>query len=180
MSGQVIRFLGLEVGTAQAKRVERRLRLEADVKKILTIALLSIAAVASRPAQAAPSTQMHVSVEVIARTILTVDSQPSAVNVTPADIARGYLELPSAIAFRIRSNARNGYMVQFQPIAGPFTKAEVSWDNTVASVGSDSSWVTQPYERGTRAGSMNVRLTLAADTAPGTYAWPVSIAADSL
>lgn len=150
------------------------------MQKILSIALLSLAVMGSHPAQAAQSTQMHVSVEVIARTILTVDTQPSAVTVTPADLARGYLELPSAIAFRVRSNARNGYMVQFRAIAGPFTRADVSWGTTAASVGSDSSWITQPYQQGTTAGSMNVRLTLAPGTAAGTYAWPVSLAADSL
>lgn len=146
----------------------------------LAVAVLSLAIPAMQSAFAASSAQMHVSVEVIARTILTVDSQPASVTVTAADITRGYVELPSAISFRVRSNARSGYQVQFQPVGGPFSSAVVSWGNAVATVSSDAAWVAQPYQQGTTAGSMSVRLTLAPGTAAGTYAWPVAVGADSL
>ena len=132
-------------------------------------------------AQAASSSaEMRVSVQVIARTLLTVDQEPTSVQITADDIARGYIEVPEAVAFRIRSNASNGYSVQFQPVDYPFSKAEVKWGSSVAVVGSDGSWLTQPYQQGTTTGLLNVRLTLASSTTPGTYAWPIRLAADSL
>jgi len=146
--------------------------------KTATIALLVLAAAAA-PLHAA-SAQMHVSVEVIARTILSVDSQPASIDVTPADIARGFVQVPSAIAFRVHSNARNGYTIQFQALRGPFTQAQVSWGNAVVTVGSESSWLAQPYQQGITTGAMDVRLSLASNAVPGRYDWPVAVGADSL
>jgi hypothetical protein len=123
---------------------------------------------------------MNVSVQVVARTILTVDSQPATVEVTSTDIARGYIELPQAVAFHVRSNAANGYSMQFQPVAYPFVRAEVNWGNSVATIGSDGTWLNRPYQQGTATGALNVRLTLAPGSEPGSYAWPVHFAADSL
>src|SRR6476469_6418568 len=113
------------------------------MKTATSIALLVFAAAAA-PLHAA-SAQMHVSVEVIARTLLSVDSQPSSVQITASDVARGYVVMPSAIAFHVRSNARNGYSIQFQALRGPFTQAQVSWGNATVTVGAESSWLAQPY-----------------------------------
>src|SRR5579859_5887154 len=116
---------------------------------------------------------MHVSVEVLARTLFTIDSQPASVSVTADDVARGYVDVPSAIAFHVLSNARNGYQIEFQPVAGPFTQAQVSWSNATATFGTDGSWIAQPYTQGTTYGSMSVHLAIAPGTSPGTYSWPV-------
>jgi hypothetical protein len=150
------------------------------VQKTLSAALVFVAVASAIPACGATSGQMHVSVEVIARTILTIDSQPSSVQVTAADVSRGYIDLPQAIVFHVRSNARDGYSLQFQPVSGPFTTAVLSWSNAIATVGADASWMAQPYQRGITTGSMSVRLTLAPGTTAGTYAWPVALGADSL
>src|SRR3979409_752627 len=69
--------------------------------------------------------EMTVSARVLARTILTVDSQPASVEITGTDIARGYVDVPQAVAFRVRSNVREGYSLSFQPVAFPFAAAEV-------------------------------------------------------
>ena len=73
-------------------------------KTALLQMLLAIAITAmSAPLYAGSSTgQMNVSVQVIARTILTVDAQPSEINVTADDIARGYVDVPQAVAFRVQ------------------------------------------------------------------------------
>jgi len=147
-----------------------------------TVAFLMLTAVISAvPAFAGSvSAPLNVSVQVIARTILTVDSQPVSIEITDADVARGYIDLPGAIAFRIRSNASSGYSLQFQPVAYPFARADVNWDNSLATIGADGSWLTRPYSQGTTIGTMNVRLTLAPGTRSGSYAWPIVFAADSL
>jgi hypothetical protein len=126
------------------------------------------------------SASMTVSVEVLARTILTVDSQPSSVEITDSDVARGYVDLPQSVAFHVRSNAANGYTVQFQPLAGPFSRADINWGNALATVSSDGAWLTQPYRQGTTTATLSVRLTLALGTQPGSYAWPVRFDAGSL
>src|SRR6266567_6905552 len=145
-------------------------------------AILLLAAVVLVPSLSAASSsvQMNVSVQVIARTIVTVDSQPASVDITDADVARGYVDLPQSVAFRVRSNAVNGYTLQFEPIAYPFAQAQVSWGSSVATVGTDGTWLTRSYQQGTTLANLNVRLTLAPGTAPGSYSWPVRFSADSL
>jgi len=149
------------------------------MKKTLTT-LLSVIAIAPPVFAGTSSATLAVSVQVVARTILTVDSQPSGVQVTADDVARGYVELPQSVLFHVRSNATNGYTVQFEPVSYPFNRADVSWGTTTASVGSDGAWLTQGYQQGTQTGTLSVRLSLAPGTQPGSYAWPVRFDAGSL
>ncbi len=151
------------------------------MSKKITAFLAFLAVIISAPLSAASmSAQLSVSVQVVARTILTVDTQPSTVQITSEDIARGYIDVPQSVAFRVRSNAANGYNVQFEPIGYPFRSAQVNWGTTMATVGSDGAWITRSYQQGTTAGSLSVRLNLAATTAPGSYPWPVRFTADSM
>jgi hypothetical protein len=147
-------------------------------KKVAASLLLT--AVASSLSASSNSAQMSVSVQVIARTILTVDSQPASIDVTSADVSRGYIEVPQAVLFSVRSNAAGGYALQFQPVSFPFSRADIYWGNTSSTVTTDGSWMSHPYQQGMTSGALNVRLTLAPGTEPGTYAWPVHFEAGSL
>ncbi|HLJ73519.1 MAG TPA: hypothetical protein VKU62_02960 [Thermoanaerobaculia bacterium] len=149
------------------------------MKKTLTT-LLTVIAIATPVFAGTSSATLGISVQVVARTILSVDSQPSSVQITADDIARGYVDLPQSVLFRVRSNAANGYTVQFEPVSYPFNRADVSWGTMTATVGSDGAWMTQGYQQGTQTGTLNVRLSLAPGTQPGSYAWPVRFDAGSL
>ena len=151
-------------------------------QKALLPVLLAFTAM-SAPLYAGSNTaQMNVSVQVIERTILTIETQPATVSVTTDDIARGYVDVPQAVAFRIRSNSREGYALTFQPVSFPFAAAEVRWGAQAAMV-ERSDWMpslTHPYQQGGSAGSLAVRLRLDAGVEPGSYAWPLHVAASSL
>jgi len=149
-------------------------------KKITAFLLLTVIVSIAPASAASTSAQLSISVQVVARTILTVDSQPAALEVTATDVARGYVEVPQAVMFHVKSNAINGYTVQFDPMSYPFSRADINWGNTMATVGADGTWLRQPYQQGTTAGSLNVHLTLAPDATPGSYSWPVRLAANSL
>ena len=144
--------------------------------------ILSILGVAAAfPAIAASqSAQMQVSVHVVARTILTVEQQPETVEITASDVARGYLDIPNAVALRIRSNAANGYALRFASLDATFTRAEITWDNIVFVIIREAVGLTQPYQRGLTSGLMRVRLFLAPATVPGSYPWPIQVSAASL
>lgn len=145
------------------------------------MALILTAVLGATPAFAGTARAvLNVSVEVVARTILTVDSQPASIEVTDADVARGYIDVMQAVTFRVRSNASAGYTVQFQPVSYPFREANVSWGNSLVTVGNEGTWLTRPYQSGTTSGAFSVRLLLAPGTRPGSYAWPVVFAAESL
>ena len=151
------------------------------MKQRVTAILILTSIVTALPVLAASkSASLTVSVEVVARTIMTVDSQPATVEVTADDVARGYVDLPQSVLFHVRSNAANGYTVQFQPLSGPFNRADINWGNSLATVSSDGAWISQPYQQGTTSGTLSVRLALTPGTQPGSYAWPVRFDAGSL
>jgi len=144
------------------------------------VLLIATFVIVAAPAYAgSASATMAVSVQVIGRTLLTVAQQPSSVEVTQSDIQRGYIDVPAAVAFQVRSNTREGYSLQFEPISGPFAEAKVTWENSVAAVGADGSWLTHGYQQGTTAGRLDVRLVLAPDATTGSYSWPIHFAAGS-
>lgn len=145
------------------------------------VLLIATFVIVAAPAYAgSASATMAISVQVIGRTLLTVGQQPASVEVTQSDIQRGYIDVPAAVTFQVRSNAREGYSLQFQPVTGPFAQAKITWENSTAAVGADGSWLTHGYQQGTTAGHLDVRLVLAPDASPGTYSWPVRFAAISL
>jgi len=150
------------------------------MKKAVTAFLMTAVAIAAPLLAGTSSSTLSVSVQVVARTILTVDSQPSTVDITATDIARGYIDLPQSVLFHVRSNAANGYTIEFQPVSYPFSRADVTWGGATAAVGTDGAWLTEAYQQGTTTGTLNVRLSLAPGTQAGTYAWPVRFDAGSL
>jgi hypothetical protein len=119
------------------------------------------------------STTMTVSAEVVGRTILTIDNQPTFLEITRDDVARGYVDVPRAVSFHVRSNAANGYAMQFEPVAFPFSRADVKWGDDLARVTGEGSWIFHTYQQGTTIGTFNVRLMLAPEMQPGMYAWPL-------
>jgi len=86
------------------------------------------------------------------------------------------------VAFRVRSNSRDGYTLTFQPVRFPFSAAEVRWGAQSAMV-EGGDWLaslSHPYQQGGSAGSLAVRLRLSAGVEPGSYSWPLQVAANSL
>lgn len=148
---------------------------------IQSLLLLLITLIVATPAFAgSSSTDMRVSATVIARTLLTVESQPQEVVVSAADVIKGFVELPGAMAIQIRSNDPSGYVLQFEPVSGPFVKASVSWGTDTVSVAKTQAWIAQAYHRVANRLVASVRIDLAPGTTPGRYAWPIAVVATSL
>lgn len=124
------------------------------------------------------SALMSVRVQVQARTLLNVESQPPSLDLTEADLARGYVEVPAAARIRVRSNDPNGYLLDFEVAAGPFTAIEVTGLGPAAQISATGGWLAQPFA-GTQpvTSELTYRFLLAGNVRPGTYPWPVSLSA---
>ena len=124
------------------------------------------------------SALMSVRVQVLARTLLNVESQPASLVLTEADLARGYVEVPSVSRIRVRSNDPNGYLLAFDVTAGPFTAIEVTGLGPAARISANGGWLARPFA-GTQpvTSELTYRFLLASNVQPGTYAWPVSLSA---
>ena len=154
-------------------------RQEGRILSILgtTLALLALG-VSGTVLASTTSALMSVRVQVLARTLLNVESQPPSLVLTEADLARGYVEVPAVSRIRVRSNDPNGYLLAFDVTAGPFTAIEVTGLGPAARISANGGWLVRPFA-GTQpvTSELTYRFLLASNVQPGTYAWPVSLSA---
>lgn len=125
------------------------------------------------------SAQMQVSVQVLASVRVTIASQPDSVDVTEADLARGYVDVAAPIVVHARTNSRSGYLLQVSNGSDDFSAVELSFDATSMKVFAEG-WVSRPYVRGGESISMSARLRLSPHATPGRYALPIAITATPL
>lgn len=158
------RDVGLQVAKVSAMNVPRRLG--AMFVAATLVGALPVVASSS-------SATMQVSVQVIARAIVTVDGQPSSVTITAGDLARGYVDIDSPILVHVRTNSRQGYMLQVDNVSDAFSSIEVSSGDVTMNVAHES-WIQRPYVSGGDLLPIHARLHLAAGATAGSA--PVSIA----
>ena len=125
------------------------------------------------------SAQMSVSVTVLARAIVNVESAP-AVEITAADLQRGYVDLVAPVVLRGRTNSRQGYMLQVENTSGEFSRIELTFANATMSLSSHESWIQRPYVAGGEILPMTVRLFLSPAATAGTRPLPLSFSASAL
>jgi hypothetical protein len=124
------------------------------------------------------SASLSVSVIVPARAVLSIESQPAGLQITEADVARGYVEAPGASLVRVRTNSPGGWLLEFQPLEGPYRALEVSGLGSTAQVSASGGWLAQPYAGKTLVtASLGYRFFLSGDAQPGLYPWPVALTA---
>jgi hypothetical protein len=139
-----------------------------------------VAILVSAPLQAgSASAEMHVGVQVIARAIVTVDGQQS-IEITPADVSRGYVDATSPIVVRGRTNSRRGYMLAVEKTSDEFSAVKLEFPDASMSIGSHEVWIERPYVRGGEVVPVTVSLFLAPGITAGRHPMPISFNASPL
>jgi hypothetical protein len=124
---------------------------------------------------ASASAPMRVSVNVIARAILTVDSPAATIDVTEVDIARGYIDVGEPIVIRVRTNSRAGYLLQAEPQIPAFKMVELTFGDTTMTVAGTESWISRPYVPAGEVIAMHMRVHLDKGTQVGSYPLPIAL-----
>jgi hypothetical protein len=146
--------------------------------KALAFALTAFIAPALSVHAGSVTASLSVSVVVPARALLSVESQPAGLEITEADVARGYVEAPGASLVRVRSNSPAGWLLEFQPLQGPYRALEVTGLGSTAHMSAAGGWLAQPYAGKTFVtASLGYRFYLSGDARPGLYPWPVALTA---
>jgi hypothetical protein len=142
---------------------------------------LAVVAIGTLPALAgSSSTNVNVSVQVLSRAVVSVDSQPAAVTVTAEDIARGYVDVPAPIVVRVRTNSRQGYLLHAENQGETFSSIELSTADIAMNVGAHETWIQRPYISGGDVMPMRARLHLAAAATIGSFSLPIAFSASPL
>lgn len=181
----------VEAGVARQEQVARGLRIQEKLITAALVAALSLAAPSAAreraPAAAALSAGRSAVVEVTAavrsRTDLKVLRQSPALVVTDSDVARGYLDVPSASRIEVRSNDPAGYLLVFDlpgGSPGPIESARVEGLGRDVRIGAAGGWIPQPSARIPVTMELSYRFILRKDARPGTYAWPLALSARPL
>jgi hypothetical protein len=169
----------IEAGYASKGEVEGGLLLQNRlIAYALTVALGLAPLVTMVPsAQAAQrSAAMTVSVTVVANAKMEISYQATQLTITEADITRGYVEVPGASRFSVRTNSRTGYLMEFHPVANVFESVHVGGLGNAVQFGVDGGSIVQ---RGPLASNLthelSFRFNLRPEARPGLYPWPLQL-----
>ncbi|HEX6178809.1 MAG TPA: hypothetical protein VF057_10660 [Thermoanaerobaculia bacterium] len=148
------------------------------MRKRLGLAILGTVIVASPSFAESRSAEMTVSVQVVARAVVTSEQVPSVV-ITEADVARGFVDVAQPMQVHVKSNSPRGYLLQVAKTDESFAAVELSFDNARMNVAQES-WIARPYVRGGETVNAKIRVRLAEGAMPGTHPLPVQVSASPL
>ncbi|MBA3773523.1 MAG: hypothetical protein H0X13_13850 [Ramlibacter sp.] len=127
--------------------------------------------------------KLQVSATVLKRASLKVVNAPSAVVITAADIARGYVDAPAPAQVDIQSNSLSGYAIEFAS-EGEFMRQilvkGLANDVQLSPAGGSVAQYSQTPGMTKTTLALGFRFMLAQSTVQGTYPWPVRLTATPL
>ena len=121
------------------------------------------------------SSTLKVTANVLPYLRLQVLKQVSTLQVTPEDIARGYVDVPGATDLMARTNDHNGFSLSFDARSNVFRKARVTGLGNGVELGPEGGIAHQPFAGNQMLMRLSYRFFLAPDVAPGNYPWPLQI-----
>lgn len=125
------------------------------------------------------SRPMNISVQVIARAVVALESGPSVIEITAADIKRGYAELPGPIVVRVRTNSRNGCVIEFGHTDTSFDSIELVRSEGMANEEGKGT-ITRSYVPGGESVAVQARIWLRPDIQVGNYPLSLELSARAL
>jgi hypothetical protein len=128
----------------------------------------------SAPRASATRAEMVVGATVVARAVIAAESGPQVLEVSAADVARGYVEVRRAMRLTIANNSPYGYALDVWPAAPVFRAVEIAGFGGDVRLGDDGGAIVA---RGARGAALplvlDFRFTLAPGLEPGVYPWPL-------
>jgi hypothetical protein len=140
---------------------------------LIVVSAMPVAAVAGEA-----RAQFTVTAHVTPRASIESIVQPEQFAVSAEDVDRGYVDL--AAVYRVSSNDPAGYLVRLVPRVGLTRAIEVNGFASPVIVRDDVVDVSQPAALRPQDLRLSLRLLLDAAAVPGTYEWPVQLAAYAL
>jgi hypothetical protein len=144
---------------------------------LAALLLLSLTPGKARATTSAKSAQMRVSATVSAYVKLDVLQQQPSLTITPQDIQRGYVDVPTGTSLRTRTNDRNGFLVNFDSRSNVFERVSVTGIGGTVEIGSGGGAVRAAYSGPESVAQLSYRFYLAQGVQSGNYPWPLQISA---
>ena len=109
---------------------------------------------------------------------IIMEHQENVIHVTAADVARGVVEVRGGSRFVVTAHSASSYSLNLFHRGALFQSVHIAGLNRAAALGPAGALVAhQDVEAGRRVISLDYRFMLSPGTVPGTYAWPLELAA---
>jgi hypothetical protein len=140
------------------------------------VAMLAVALCGAAAAKESHAT-LVVTAAVNAVADLTVASAPQALEVTPADLQRGYIDVTEPTTLRVHSNSPTGFALDVLTVAPMLASMVVAGLASEQILGADGGTLVQRWRApGSVDLTLEFRLLLAPGLSPGRYPWPLRLA----
>lgn len=141
---------------------------------VAPLALSLYASTGAAPKAATARAAIAVGVTVLARAVIAEQSNPAALEVTPLDLARGYVDVPRATRLTIANTSPYGYELDVWPAAPVFREVTIVGFGPQVRLGDEGGSIVARGARGQALPLvLDFRFTLAAGLEPGRYPWPL-------
>jgi hypothetical protein len=174
----------IEAGHVSKRQVEGGLALQKRLiayALTITVGIAPLGMVAPSAEAAQKSAVLAVSAMVIANAKLQTSHQATSLNISAADVTRGYVEAPAASRFSVATNSRFGYRIEFHPLGDFFESVHVEGMGNVVRLGAEGGTIVQrgPLSQNLTH-ELNFRFNLRPGTLPGSYPWPLQLSVRAL
>jgi hypothetical protein len=133
---------------------------------------------ASVTAAGAKDVHSGFSVSVIVRPAANIElhSVPTSLNISAADLRRGYVEVMQPTQFTVRSNSPNGYALEVLTVAPVLSSMIVGGLNSDVDLGWEGGTIVQRWQKPQVLNlSLKFRFELVPGLSVGNYPWPVRL-----
>jgi hypothetical protein len=163
------------VHACSASGLRRRRETLPGVALAVIVALSALPVAAGSPAPGAAYAAIALSATVLPYHRMDVMRQAPTLTVTPADIGRGYVDVPAGTSLRALTNDPRGFTLRFDPRLRLFDRATITGLGGKVEIGPDGGFAPHANSGRDAALELSYRFYLAAGIAPGSYAWPLQM-----
>lgn len=106
---------------------------------------------------------------------------PAPLQISAADLARGYVDAPHALRLRVYSNSHAGFALDVATQSPWFSAVAIEGLDARVTLGAEGGTIVQRWQgASTRELSLHLRFRLADGLMPGLYVWPLQFRARPL
>ena len=107
---------------------------------------------------------------------MEIQSVPAGLDLSVADLQRGYIDVAQPTQLIIHSNSASGFALDVSTVAPMLSSMAIEGLNSDLTLGADGGTIVQRWQRPQALGlSLKFRFGLAPGLAPGKYPWPVRL-----
>ncbi|HTP45343.1 MAG TPA: hypothetical protein VMQ50_00290 [Casimicrobiaceae bacterium] len=165
----------IKAGFVKRSVVNRALRMQRSLG-VAAVCSIAMSTLLAPDVRAAAQGRMLVTATVPARAVSELQAQQAEITLSPADVARGYVDVAVGSRLKVSANGREGYAVDFFPRLSIFKSVQIRTSSADARIGPDGGTMIVRGRHGRKMPvDLSYRFELREHIAPGTYPWPLAL-----